>query len=218
MVNSIKNITINGKLYDQSNPDANKRDITDLGISMNTILTTSLHSDVIKQAQSKTPISIIIQFKDGSILKNAAAENEKPQTNMAAEHKLTGIKAKEDMLFLNFETSLYTFQLRDFSKISVNGQEFEFATLSYALSEDNHSLNIQNSDIVQKAKEKDPVDIVITFADLTKIEKSIAKTVDKIASTYEIESAIANENYNGKKGLVVNFDKNIETDKKYLKL
>lgn len=154
MVNSIKNITINGKLYDQSNPDANKRDITDLGISMNTILTTSLHSDVIKQAQSKTPISIIIQFKDGSILKNAAAENEKPQTNMAAEHKLTGIKAKEDMLFLNFETSLYTFQLRDFSKISVNGQEFEFATLSYALSEDNHSLNIQNSDIVQKAKEK----------------------------------------------------------------
>lgn len=216
-VNSIKNITINGKLYDQSNPEANKRDITDLGISMNTILSTSLHSDVIAQAKLKDPISIIIQFKDGSILKNAAAENEKPQTNMAAEHKLTGVKTKEDMLFLNFETSLYPFQLRDFSKISVNGQEFEFAALTYAISEDNHSLNIQNSDIVQKAKEKDPVDIVITFADLTKIEKSIAKTVEKIASKYEIESVTANENYNGKKGLVVNFDKDIETDKKIFK-
>ena len=216
-VNSIKNITINGKLYDQSNPEANKRDITDLGISMNTILSTSLHSDVIAQAKLKDPISIIIQFKDGSILKNAAAENEKPQTNMAAEHKLTGVKTKEDMLFLGFETSLYPFQLRDFSKISVNGREFEFAALTYVVSEDNHNLHIQNSDIVQKAKEKDPVDIVITFADLTKIEKSIAKTVEKIASKYEIESAAANENYNGKKGLVVNFDKDIETDKKIFK-
>lgn len=141
---------------------------------------------LIAKAEEKTPISLIVHFKDGSILQTEGAvqppptpqppDVQPPGEGIAGIYVIEDIRVSEEAgepksFKVYLDKEFISFHLNSIRKIQVNGMDFEIDQSKVTAF--NKLLTFKGDDIVEQAKKETPIRVIITFSDGSQLKKNV---------------------------------------------
>lgn len=162
------------------------------------------NAELIKKAEEKSPIGFVIVFQDGSSLtSNAQAPAptpdvptpQPPSAGIAGEYSIEDIRVSEEdttkELKVDLNKEFAYFHRTMIIKLQVNGVDFDINESNVIAF--NKLLRFKGDGIVEQAKKKSPIQLIITFKDGSQLKKNVVDT--SLQPSLTLDSAFENGDY-----------------------